>query len=342
MTKLRTALFASLPLAAATYLWLGHQTPSASASAPPAVARAEVITAPARVEPAHDPVALAFETTGRIVAIEADEGQAVHAGDVLARLDDRLPRARVAEAEAQVAAAEARYQLARRGPRREDLDAAKAEAEAASAEAEHRGAERVRSEKLGDAGALASSTVDADSTAARVASATAAAATARFQSLARGTRSEQIAEAAAALDATRAELDAAKIALDQTVLRAPHDGVILRRLAEVGALVTTMTPAPVVTLADLSQLEVRAEIDEADVAAIAVGKAAYATADAFGERKFPIRVARITHELGRKTVRDDDPRARVDTRVLEVIARFDGAPGAELPLGLRMYVHVAR
>src|SRR6185312_12090764 len=117
----------------------------------------------------------------------------------------------------------------------------------------------------------------------------------------------------------------------------PHDGVVLRRLAEVGALVTTMTPAPVVSLADLSQLEVRAEIDEADVAAIAVGKAAYATADAFGDRQFPLRVTRITHELGRKTVRDDDPRARVDTRVLEVIATFDGAPAADLPLGLRMY-----
>lgn len=341
MTKLRTALFAALPLAAATYLWLGHQTPS-SASAPPAAARAEVIIAPARVEPAHDPVALAFETPGRIAVVDVEEGQAVHAGDVLARLDDRLPRARVAEARAQLAAAEARYQLARRGPRREDLEAARAEADAAAAEAEHRGTERARSEQLGDAGALASSAVDADSTAARVAAATATAATARYQALARGTRPEQIAEAAAALDAAKAELDAATIALDQTVLRAPHDGVILRRLAEVGALVTTMTPAPVVTLADLSRLEVRAEIDEVDVAAIAVGKTAYATADAFGDRRFPIRVTRLTHELGRKTVRDDDPRARVDTRVLEVIADFDGAPAADLPLGLRMYVHLAR
>jgi HlyD family secretion protein len=102
-----------------------------------------------------------------------------------------------------------------------------------------------------------------------------------------------------------------------------------------------MTPAPVVTLADLSQLELRAEIDEADVAAIALGKPAYATADAYGARTFPVHVTRITHELGRKTVRDDDPRARIDTRVLEVITRFDdGAP--DLPLGLRMTVHVAR
>jgi multidrug resistance efflux pump len=338
MSKLRTALFAAIPVVAATYLWFGHQTPSASASAPPTVA--PVITAPGRVEPLRDPVALAFETTGRIVEIDVDEGVAVHAGQVLARLDDRLPRARVAAAEAQLAAAQARLQLARRGPRHEDVEAARADADAAAAEAQHRGAERTRTDKLGEVGAVASSAVDADDAAARVATATAAAASARYQSLAKGTRSEQIAEASAAVDASRAELDAAKVALDQTVLRAPGDGVILRRLAEVGALVTTMSPAPVVSLADLSQLELRAEIDEADVAAIAVGKPAYATADAYGDRKFPVRVTRITHELGRKTVRDDDPRARVDTRVLEVIARFD-AP-ADLPLGLRMSVHVDR
>src|SRR5439155_23031390 len=133
-----------------------------------------------------------------------------------------------------------------------------------------------------------------------------------------------------------------RVALDQTVRRAPNDGVILRRMAEIGALVTTMAPAPVVTMADLSQLEVRAEIDEADVASIAVGKTARATADAFGDREFPVRIVRVTRELGRKTVRDDDPRARVDTRVLEVIARFDGTPSTELPLGLRMYVHIQK
>jgi HlyD family secretion protein len=338
MTKLRIALYATLPLATAGALWFGHQTPTAAAAAAPPPA---VINAPGRVEPLRDPVALAFETSGRITSVDVDEGDTVRAGQVVARLDDRLPRARVASTEAQLAAADARLQLARRGPRREDIEAARAEADAASVEAAHRGTERVRSEKLGESGALASSAVDADDAAARVATATAAAATARYQSLARGTRSEQIAEAAAAVDAARAELDAARVALDQTLLRAPHDGVILRRLAEPGALVTTLTPAPVVTLADLSQLELRAEIDEADVAAIAVGKPAYATADAYGARTFPVRVTRITHELGRKTVRDDDPRARIDTRVLEVIARFDGA-APELPLGLRMTVHVDR
>jgi multidrug resistance efflux pump len=340
MNKLRYLVLSVVVVAGAVWLWLGHSTPTAMANAE--LARPATIIAPGRVEPERDPVALAFEAQGRIAEIDVDEGASVVANQVLARLDDRMPKARVAAAEAAVAQAKARYMLARRGPRHEDIEAARAEADAAAADAEHRGLERTRSEKLGTTGALASSVVDADSAASRMASATAAAASARYQSLAKGTRTEQVEELAAAITAAQAELDAAKVALDQTELRAPHDGVILRRLSEVGALVTTMAPAPVVTMADVSQLEVRAELDEADVAALSVGKSAYATADAFGERHFPIRVTRITHELGRKTVRDDDPRARVDTRVLEVIASFDGAPSQPLPLGLRMYVHVDR
>lgn len=339
MSKLRYLLL-GLPLAGAAYLWFGHETQHASAEVN--IARPAVLVAPGRVEPERDAVRLAFEGQGRIAELAVDEGDLVTANQVIARLDDRLARARVDAAEAGLVQAKARYLLARRGPRREDLDAARAEADAAAAAAAHRGAEQARSERLGKVGAVADATVDADGAAARVASAQAAAATARYQSLARGTRTEQVEEAAAAIALAQAELDAAKVALDQTVLRAPSAGVILRRTAEVGALVTLTAPAPVVTMADLTNLEIRAEVDEADIAAISVGQTAYATADAFGDHQFPVRITRITYELGRKTVRDDDPRARVDTRVLEVIARFDGKPTVTLPIGLRMSVHVGK
>ena len=334
--KKRYALL-SLPVLAAAGLWFGRSPKAASAEPS---GRLQTLIAPGRVETARDPVKLAFEAQGRIAEILVDEGDLVTAGQVLARLDDRLPRARVAAAEAGLAQAKARYLLARRGPRKEDVDAARAEADAAAAAAAHRGAEQARSEKLGKAGAVADSIVDADGAAARVAVAQASAATARLQSISHGTRTELIEEAAAAIQLAQAELDAAKVSLDQMQLRAPISGMILRRTAEVGALVTLLAPTPVVTLGDVAQLEIRAEVDEADIAAISVGQVAYATADAYGDRHFPIRIVRVTNELGRKTVRDDDPRARVDTRVLEVIARFEGTPTVKLPLGLRTNVHI--
>ena len=341
MTKLRY-LFLALPLAGAAALWPGHAAPTVHAdpTAAPAGAHPGVLIAPGRVEPIHDPVKLAFEAQGRIAEILVDEGDVVHKGQLLARLDDRLWIARVAAAEASLAQARARYLLARRGPRPEDVLAARADADAAAAAAHHRDTEQARSDQLGKVGALATTVVDADAAAARIAGAQAAAATARYQALARGTRAEQIDDAAAAVTLAQAELDAARVMLDQTRLIAPTDGVILRRTAELGALVTLNTPIPVLSMADLGQLEIRAEIDEADVAAVALGKTAYVTADAYGDRRFPVVVTRLTRELGRKTARDDDPRARVDTRVLEVIARFDGAPATALPLGLRMRLHL--
>ncbi len=338
MTKLKYFLFALPVVAAGGALWVGAGTKTAAAE-PPAATITRTIIAPGHVEPYRDPVKLAFEAQGRIVAIDVDEGDRVRAGDPIAHLDDRMARARVASAQANLAAATARHALAVRGPRTEDVAAARADADAAQAAASHSATERTRSEALGKSGAISSSVVDGDDAAARVASAQASAAAARYQSLARGTRSEQIAESAAALDAAKADLDAAKVALDQTVLRAPNDGVILRRTAEVGQLVTLTTPMPVVTIADLGKLEVRTELDEADVARVTLGQAAYITADAFGDRHFPVKITRITHELGRRQVRDDDPRAKIDTRVLEVIATFDGTPNVELPLGLRTSVH---
>src|SRR4051812_34297947 len=135
MTKLRMFLV-TIPVAAVIgYLWFGRETHRASAD--PVLSATPQLVAPGRVEPMRDPVLLAFETSGRIVAIDVEEGIAVKQGQVLARLDDRLPAARVAAAKAGVAGAEARYALALRGPRHEDIAAAKAEVEAAAAAAEH-------------------------------------------------------------------------------------------------------------------------------------------------------------------------------------------------------------
>jgi len=339
MKKSRIVALLTVP-GLACALWLARSPGAASAEAP-AIVRPTLI-APGRVEPLRDAVKLGFEVPGRIIEILVDEGDNVTAGQVLARLDDRLAKARIAASEAALAQAKARHLLARRGPRKEDIAATRAEADAAAATAAHRGAELARSEQLGKAGAVADSIVDADGAAAKVADAQAFAAKARLASIAHGTRTELIEDAAAAIALAQAELDTAKVALDQTLLRAPIAGTILRRTAEVGALVTVMVPQVVVTLADVRELEIRAEIDEADIAAIAVGQPAYATADAYGDQRFPVRIVRVTDELGRKTVRDDDPRARVDTRVLEVIGRFEGATTTKLPLGLRMSVHLSK
>ncbi len=336
-TKLLVSLTAAAALAGGAFYATrgGAETISSADAAEP-----RILMAPALVEARGDRVELSFEQAGRIVEILADEGDRVKAGQVLARLDDRLARAQLAGAEAQLDAAIARRELAKRGPRKDEIRAAKAEAEAADAQAWERGVSRDRAEKLYAANADAIPLAEVD-TARGNADATAAqarAAGARLALLKKGTRKEAIAEAEAAVAAAEADVEAARTLLAQHELRAPTDGVVLRRMHEPGEHVTTMPPTTVLVVADVDHLELRAEFDENDVAAVAVGLRGWATADAYGDQKFEGEITLVVGELGRKTQRLDDPRAKVDTRVQEVIFTLDDA--AALPLGLRMDVHL--
>lgn len=327
--------------AAAGTAWYAAPSRAAHAAAPIASSEVRTLLAPGRVEPHRAPVELMFEQPGRIQAIFVEEGDAVQAGQVVARLDDRAFRAQLDAATARVAAARAHLDLLRRGARPEEIAAARADADAARAAAAESETQASRADKLLDAQAVAAAEVDTERARARVTAAQAAAAASRATLVARGARVEEIRAAEADLALATAQLDAAQVALDQCALRAPSDGVVLRRRAEVGDLVTAQVPVPVVSIADRDGLELRVEVDEADVGKVVVGQRGWATALAFGDRRFAGRITRVTAELGRKTALADDPRTRVDTRVLEVVLAFDGDAGAaDLPLGLRMDAHL--
>jgi ABC exporter DevB family membrane fusion protein len=296
------------------------------------------LVAPALVEAEHETVSLAFEGGGRIVEVLVREGDRVKAGDVVARLDDRLQRAMVAKATAALTAAQARSDAAQNGARSDEVRAAAAEVDAATAQAAERERQAARAVELHGSGAIASAQLDADRTAAESARAHAAAATARLSLLRSGTRAEQRREAHAAVEAARADLEEAQARLAQTELRAATSGIVLRRFSEPGEQVATVPPTIVLTIADVDHLILRAEVDESDIGRVAVGQKGYATAEALGSKKVRGHIVRVERELGRKKIRTDDPRARVDTRVLEVSIALD--ENEPLPLGLRVDVHL--
>jgi multidrug resistance efflux pump len=323
--------------AAAWMLTASSRASSATSPKPPGAP--PNILAPGLVEAAGERVELAFETSGRVVEVRVCEGEHVVAGQLLARLDDRLARARVERAAAALASAEARRDLMEHGAQPEEISAARAEAEAARAQAAERQHARARAGQLAAQAVISPAQLDADASFADVAAATAAAADARYRLAQKGPRNELKREAIAAVAAARAELMEARVLCAQTELRSPRDGVVLRRFIEPGEQVTSMPLTTALTVADLSHLQVRAEVDESDVGRVAIGQRGWATADGYGARRFAGRVLRLTSELGRKKVRTDDPRARLDTRVLEVIFALDDP--VQLPLGLPMNVHLA-
>ncbi len=335
-TKLTAVLFVAAT-AIGVVAWSRRSAPAAPAVATTAV---HTLVAPGLVEAQGDRVALGFETSGRVAELLVDEGDPVAAGQVVARLDDRIARARVARAEAAVAGAQARLALAVRGARTDEIHGAAAEADAAQAQARERDLVRVRAEALlaANPDAIAMAEVDNARGLAEASAAQARAAASRLAVVKQGSRRELIAEARATLAATQADLDEARAHLANHELRAPRTGVVLRRAHEVGEHVTTTPPTTVLIVADTSRLELVVEVDEVDIAKVVVGQTAWATALAYGDRRFAGKVVRVVGELGRKTQRLEDPRARIDTRVLEVVVALDVAPA--LPLGLRMDVHL--
>jgi len=92
--------------------------------------------------------------------------------------------------------------------------------------------------------------------------------------------------------AARATADAANQRLEDYIVRAPTDGVVLRRDAEVGEVVDT--PASLFWIGEQRPLRVTAEVDEEDIARIAVGQRVLLRADAFAGRVLTAEVAQIT------------------------------------------------
>jgi len=231
---------------------------------------------------AHQSV-LGFKTVqSRIVELPFDEGQWVDKGTLIARLDDSDYRQQVAVNEAalemqnrQLAAAE------------KNLAAAQRTVEFDAADLEFRDAEYKRADFLLKQG---SGTVEArDQTYAAWQQAIAA--HQRDQALENAAQ-RQVELSHASIRNAEETLKLAQIILGYTVLRAPFSGVIQVRQAELGEIMVPGTP--VVTLADLDHVWLRAYINETDIGKVRYGESATVATDTYPDKKYTGRVSFIS------------------------------------------------
>ncbi|WP_019103060.1 biotin/lipoyl-binding protein, partial [Chromobacterium haemolyticum] len=105
-------------------------------------------------------VSLSFRVAGRLHSLNVDEGAAVRAGDVLGELDPAPYRNALRDADAGLAAAQARQALYRAGPRREDIEQAQANLDARRAAQLNAEQTYQRQRQLADTGASAQRALD--------------------------------------------------------------------------------------------------------------------------------------------------------------------------------------
>ncbi|MEP7183533.1 MAG: efflux RND transporter periplasmic adaptor subunit [Betaproteobacteria bacterium] len=228
---------------------------------------------------------ISSKATGRLEWLGVAEGSRVKSGEIIARIDNRDMTAQSDGAQANVRAARAA------------LDQAQAEERDAMAQLR-------RNEDLVAKGFVAQATLDT--------------------SKARADRAiAGVANARAALAAAEAGARNAAVSLDYTVIRAPFDGVILSKSANVGDLVTPFSSAAdskgaVVSMADMSTLEVEADVSEASLAKVSVGQPAEITLDALPDARFRGRIGRMvpTVDRAKATVMTKVKFDVIDPRVL--------------------------
>lgn len=234
---------------------------------------------------ARTKASVSAKTAGRLAFLGVSEGSYVTRGSVIARLDNADVEAAVTQAQANVASADAsvieatsdRDQLAREAGRLRDI--------------------RKSNPTL-------VSTQDLEAATSRAAQADARldAALARKRSAEAGLRMAQASN-------------------ENTIIRAPFSGTVLRKDAEVGEVVAPsvgggLTRGAVVTMADLSTLEVEVDVNEAYIARIARGRPARITLDAYPDTTFRGLVRQVVPTADRQratvqvkvTINDRDPR----------------------------------
>jgi len=153
-----------------------------------------------------------------------------------------------------------------------------------------------------------------------------------------GAREETRRVARAQLKKAEAERSYIETLLRNTVLKAPVTGQVLERHMEAGEVAFSLKPKPIVTIADVSRILVRAEVDETDIRRVKVGQQALITADSYPGEEFRGTVVEISSMVGRKSVRSEEPAEMVDTKVLN--AKVELPNTVPLTLGLTVDVKI--
>lgn len=237
-------------------------------------------------------VLVGSQLSGQIRELHADFNSEVKKGDLIARLDQDQIKARLGQAEADVASAKAQALQQRAAAERAKADIESARAAVANARAavvradvavKDTERENKRKQDLlpkgfatqadADKAQTAFDTARSQAISARAAVDSAEAALAASQALARVAEA-QIASADATVNQREAALQQVKVDLERSEIRSPITGVVVQRAVDVGQTVAASLQAPTIfTIAeDLRRMEVYASVDEADIGRVREGQ----------------------------------------------------------------------
>lgn len=279
-------------------------------------------------------VQLAFEESGRLAMLDVEEGMFVKAGEVVGALDDTRYRIALENAQAAQNVAQKNLDLALAGARQEDIDAARARLKALEAVEALSVRNCAREKKLGQA--TSAQRVDQLCSQATVDAAQRKAQQKELDRLLAGTRSEEIDVARAQLTQAQAQVKEAQRAINQCELRMPADAIIRSRLREPGNMVGAS--APVLEIALMDPMWVRAWIDEVNLDKVKPGMTVTVVSDSYPDRTFRGTVGFVSTvaEFTPKSVQTEEVRTSLVYEVRVTVAEAAQYLRLGMPVTVRL------
>lgn len=294
-----------------------------------------ILAAPGRIEGAGETVEIGSSVDGVLVAVTVRDGQKVEAGQILAIVScDELK----SEIEAGRAAVERfRQERARllRGSRPEERQRAETQIIAAQSNLNHAKLHYQRMTRLVEDGIVARAEWDTAKRDYELAAAALRSAEQTAKLVNAPPLPEEIAQVDAQIQESQQKISGAIARLEKCAIKSPMSGTVLRVHQFPGESVSAATSRPVLILADLSTLRVRAEVDERDIGRVRIGQKAQIVADAYQEVIVTGRISSISDTMGRKKTITGNPSEKSDRDVLDVIIELDKTD-LRLVIGLRV------
>ncbi len=281
-------------------------------------------------------VQLTVNGSEHIAEIFVQEGDRVKKGQLLATLHTELLETHLAASEAELQAQQQIVNKLKAGNRPQEIAKAKAEYNAAKSAARTARDSAKRLEKLLPKKLASPDDVETAQAKASTTTAQAEAAHQAWLLAVAGPRKEDIALAEAVLKAKGSAVKLAKQHLEDATLISPSDGVIRNRILEPGDMVTPQSP--ILTLALIDPVWVRAYLPETGLGKVAIGVGAEIMSDSFPDKRYQGWVGYIspTAEFTPKNVQTPELR----TRLVYSVRIYACNPENELRLGMPVTVKI--
>ncbi len=237
-------------------------------------------------------VDVGFKLSGRIVQLLVQEGDWVEQGRVIARLDDEDLRHRVELARATLKSSQARLEKLLAGSRPEEIREAEANLQQAQFDFENKRIQYERVKTLYEGKVIPRETLDNAETRYKIAKAALEGATEFYKKVKEGPRKEDIEEARAQVEQARISLRLSETQLGYASLHAPISGIVLVKSGEVGEVVNPGTS--ILTLADLSNVWLRAYVPETELSRVKWGQEVIVTTDLYPQKEYKGRISFIS------------------------------------------------